>query len=314
MGGESQTFREHCERARSLLGAGQYDAAVSEYQGAMGIDANSPDVYYGLGTAFFLKGDLQRAVDAFQEVVHLDPGRGSAYVNMGAAYNRLDRTDKAIECLLEAVKLSPPIAEAYYNLGIAYRRSNQPMRAVDAYREATKLAPNMADAHFNLANLYLAMRRHREAVVHYKRALAARPDFTRAADALAQAEAEQARAAAELANTEGRVVAAGEHDTAAILEKPSGRDRLVVQSRLREVVVNCVRFSGEYAVYLENVLEPAVQRLSRCLLHADSAPDEVEESAAAFEQALSDGRLIYKSLTGTVSAMRRTAMELTGGQ
>ena len=314
MSADSQTFRTQCEHARSLLSAGQYDAAIDAYQAALAIDADAPEVYYGLGTAFFLKGDLTRAVDAFQAVVRLDPKRAGAYVNMGAAYNRLDQPDKAIACLLESVKVGPPIPEAYYNLGIAYRKKDQLSLAIDAYREATDLNPEMADAHLNLANLYLILKRFPEAIAHYKRTLAARPEFERARVALARAEAQQAEAAAQLEESVNRPTPREKAASGDVPHKLTQRQRLQIQSRLREMVINCARFSGEYAVYLETVLEPVVQRLSRCLLHADTAPDEVEQSVVAFEEALNDGRLIHKSLAGTIGALRRTAMELTGGQ
>ena len=313
MNGAADKLQQCCERARSLLHAGQYDDAVGAYQAALGIDPNAPDVYYGLGTAMFLKGDLQRAVDAFQEVVRLDPKRAGAYVNMGAAFNRMDRPDKAVECLLRSVKIGPPIAEAYYNLGIAYRKSDELGLAIDAYREATAISPTMVDAHLNLANLYLAIRRYREAISHYRRVLELRPDFERAKAALEQAEAERAQAAARLRRAAGAETPVADSKPP-VIHRPSERERLQLQSRLREAVTNCTRFSGEYAVYLENVLEPTVQRLSRCLLHADTAPDEVEQSVAAFESALNDGRLVHKSLAGTIGAMRRAATEMLGGQ
>ena len=178
--------------AQKALSQGNAPLARQRYQQAIAFDPDSPDLHYGLATAFFLLNDYSNALHHFKEVVRFDPARSGAYINMGAVYNRLEQYDDAVASLRKGIQLNPNRGEGYYNLGLVYRQLGQLDMAIQAYREATRVNPRMADAHYNIGNIYLEKGQHGMALAHYRQALDLRPNWEKAQRALEHVQALQA--------------------------------------------------------------------------------------------------------------------------
>ena len=180
---------KHLSRqAQEAIKQRDWPAACEAYKQALTLNADLPDVHYGLATVYYQLDDLANAGHHFKAVIRLDPQRASAYINLGAIYNVRGKYDSAVNALRKGIELDPERVEGYYNLGLVYRRMGQPDLAIQAYREALRLNPRMADCHLNLANIYLEKYEFPLAAHHYSQALALRPGWTKAQEGVARAQ------------------------------------------------------------------------------------------------------------------------------
>ncbi|MFI4890372.1 MAG: tetratricopeptide repeat protein [Steroidobacterales bacterium] len=131
----------HYKRANSLRDLGQWDAALTEYDRAIGID----------------------------------PGFANAYCNRGAMFERLGRREDALASYDRTVALNPGDALAYYNRGAVLAGLGQPQAALDSYDRAIAIRPDYAEAHFNRGVLLQGLNRWNEALAGIQQAIALNP-------------------------------------------------------------------------------------------------------------------------------------------
>jgi len=284
-----------CRRAKQAIEQRDWNRARQAYLQALGINADLPDVHYGLATVYFHLRDLASAGRHFREVTRVDPLRASAYINLGAVCNVLGQYDDAVAALRRGIQLDPNRTEGYYNLGLVYRRMGQLDMAVQAYREALKLNPRMADAHLNLANIYFEKGQFRPAVLHYEEALGLRADWDKAKDGLAQA----------------REALAAEEKVAAAHPAPPDVSVHVDPDRHRAYLINLHQAtvdSDEELVrchrVLEKELEPAIKELSSALLYRHHPSSELEECVDKFEAAIDNLRAAHQKFQGHMAKLR----------
>jgi tetratricopeptide (TPR) repeat protein len=304
------------QRGRQALAEGNAALARQFYLQALAERADSPDVHYGLATAFFLLSDLESAAFHFKEVTRVDPLRAGAYVNLGAVYNRLDKIEDAIKALRRGIQLDPRRAEAYYNLGLAYRRQGQAELAVQAYREATHHNPRMADAHYNLANLLLEMSRYSQAIQHYKAALDVHPNFEKAKTGLQQAEAAVRQSES---STDQHPTFRSAEATATAVRPAAALDlnRTLdpqldgqVLTALHKATIVTENYGRDFLKILESEIEPAIKELSTVLLYPEKTGGELSDRVEKFENALSSLRGMERNLQLSIKKVREISDRL----
>jgi tetratricopeptide (TPR) repeat protein len=69
----TETPAQLFERANAAYEAGNYSAAVEDYEKVAGTGVAAPDLFYNLGNAYFKQGDLGRAVLWFERARRLAP-------------------------------------------------------------------------------------------------------------------------------------------------------------------------------------------------------------------------------------------------
>jgi tetratricopeptide (TPR) repeat protein len=305
-----------CQRARAAMEQRNPERARQLYLQALGLKSDSPDVHYGLATVCFQLKDLPSAAYHFKEVTRLDPLRAGAYINLGAIFNLLDQLDDAIPALRRAIQLDSHRAEGYYNLGLVYRRKGQAELAIQAYREAIRINPRMADSHYNLANIYLEKGQYGPAVTHYRQALGLRPNWDKAADGLAQAEATLAADAAAEAEAEAdakpqRVPPQEQARPAASPSAKIDPERVVdpmvqgnLLSTLHKATIESESYGRHFLQILESEIEPAIKELSSCLLYPDTSLTEMDQCVQKFEVAIQSMRTAQRSLQNSIEKIR----------
>jgi tetratricopeptide (TPR) repeat protein len=289
------TIDKLCQRAKQAIEQRDWNRARQAYQQALTIDANLPDVHYGLATVFFQLRDLATAAQHFKEVTRIEPKRASAYINLGAVCNLLQRYDEAVAALRRGIQLDPTRVEGYYNLGLVYRRMGQPDMAIQAYREALRLNPRMPDAHLNLANIYLEKGQFRPAALHYEHALELRPNWEKAGDGLAQAREAIAAEAAAAAATPAAP------DPNAHVDPERHRNYLV---SLHQATVDSDVDVVRCHQVLEKELEPSIKELSSALLYRHHPSSELDECVDKCEAAIENLRTAHRQLQGHLAKLR----------
>lgn len=103
------------------------------------------------------KRKWEEAKDDYERAMLLYPDVPELYNNLGIAYARLGNTPKAIASYSKAIALSPRMEIAYNNRGIAYYFQKEYLSAVTDHNQAIQIDHRLAMAYYNLMFAYGAM-------------------------------------------------------------------------------------------------------------------------------------------------------------
>jgi serine/threonine-protein kinase len=180
-----EAARTSCERALTLNsrsaqgniclgvihhGTGQYQAAVSDFQTAIGTDPNNDEAYRRLATAFVELNRMQDAEDTFKKAISIHPQYASGYAQLAHLYKREAKYTLAIAERKRAIDLAPDGALYWASLGADYYLAGDYARSIDALQKAITIRPSY-QAYSNLGLSYLALRSFPEAVASFEQAV-----------------------------------------------------------------------------------------------------------------------------------------------
>jgi len=299
-----------CQEARQAIAQGKIEQAHDLYLQALDLNAEAPDIHYGVATVSFMMNDLESAAYHFKEVIRLDPIRAAAYVNLGAVYNRLEQYDEAIQALRRSIQLDPKRSEGYYNLGLVYRKMGQTNLALQSYLEATRINPRMVDAQYNLANLYMELERYNLPIVHYKQVLQVMPNWDKALAGLAHAE--EAQTATDRPDTP---VETGADAPASSAEEALDRTvdpygQGVLLDTLHHATIDSEHRSRQFVQAIEQQIEPAIKELSSVLLAPDTTSADLDLCVKKLETAITTMVGAQRKLQGSLERVRSLGEKL----
>jgi len=134
----------------ALADNGDLDAAIREFQAAIGINPNYANAHYNLGNAFCRTRNMDAAIQEFQEAIRINPNNADAHYNLGAALASQGNLDAAIQEYQEAIRLNPIDAMAHINLGAAFASRGNLDAAIQEFQEGLRINPNDLKAQTNL--------------------------------------------------------------------------------------------------------------------------------------------------------------------
>jgi tetratricopeptide (TPR) repeat protein len=108
---------------------GQEDAARSEFERCLRLDASSVEVRYQLGLVLKSQGETARATQLLEEATSAAPRHAEALRDLGALYLQAGEDGKARAALERAVALKPEDAETHFQLSRLYGRAGQTEQA-----------------------------------------------------------------------------------------------------------------------------------------------------------------------------------------
>ena len=167
---------------------GQVDAAIAQYQKAIGLNARDPGYHYNLAVAFVQKGDIHAAETEYLEVIELDPADAKANNNLGTLLAPTNPAE-GMTYFQKAALLDPNYAEAHYNLGIEFDQKGALDEAAAQFKKALELEPNNAAYHDNLGAVFAQMGRLDQAIPEFQEALRLKPGDPDAQAKLTRAQA-----------------------------------------------------------------------------------------------------------------------------
>src|SRR5690625_3311483 len=132
----------------AYLDQGEFEAARSAYQEAIGLDYRQGDAHFGLGLAEYNRGDYQAALFSFSEVARQHPERFDGHYNLAVTQARLRMHAEAAESFRAALGSAAPEAtfEDEFNawLGLAgqLKLTGDFAAAAEAYAEALAYEPD----------------------------------------------------------------------------------------------------------------------------------------------------------------------------
>jgi tetratricopeptide (TPR) repeat protein len=140
-----------------LLEQGNADAAIAQFQRAIGQDPKYFPARLNLAYAYERADRIEEAVAAYREAINFEPGNFFARNNLGVLYDKKGQYDSAIVELESALKIEPGNAMALKNLETA-KKNQTVIKAREAQilqaEKAAQAKPNDPQASYNLARLY----------------------------------------------------------------------------------------------------------------------------------------------------------------
>lgn len=99
------TKEEHFLRGMDHFAANRLEEAVAEFEAALRLDSEDPDLLHALAMTHYHLGNLAEAVARAEELRALDPANPEAYTALSLFYNALGDVPRAEAMLAEAARL-----------------------------------------------------------------------------------------------------------------------------------------------------------------------------------------------------------------
>ena len=149
------SWRTHQLRAEGFALRRDRDDAIKEYEAALHLRPDEPELHESLGEFYLDNHSEQDAQRELEQAAALDSSRTKTLYLLGRLYVQNNENEKAAAFLRRALQLQPNLNEASGLLGTAYVRMGQ---FDDAARMLEKAAPldHMGNIHYQL---YLAYRK-----------------------------------------------------------------------------------------------------------------------------------------------------------
>jgi tetratricopeptide (TPR) repeat protein len=147
------SWRTHELRAEGSALRGDRDNAVKEYQMALKLRPDEPELHEALGEFYLNNHSEEDAVGELQKALSLDPKRTQALYLLGRLYVQQHENEKALPYLQRALLLQPNFTEASGYLGTAYVRIGQFAEAIPKLQKAAAL-DHYGNVHYQLYVAY----------------------------------------------------------------------------------------------------------------------------------------------------------------
>jgi len=167
-------WRTHQLRAEGFALRQDLDDAIKEYQAAMQLRPNEPELHEALGQLYLDNHSDAEAQSELEKTLSLDPARTHALLLLGRLYVQNRENERALSYLQRALRLQPDLAEASELLGTAYVRLGQFANAIPRLEKAAP-RDHYGNVHYQLYLAYHKLGRDELA----KRALARSQDLRR---------------------------------------------------------------------------------------------------------------------------------------
>jgi len=128
-------WRPRQNRGAVLLGMGDLQGAMADFQAALKIDPSSAITYCHIGMVWQKSGNEQEAIAAYKRAIELDPKYQVAPYTLGNVHLEAGRLKEAVEAFTLAVEIDPEFSMALSNRGFAnLMLKNLDAAAADAKR------------------------------------------------------------------------------------------------------------------------------------------------------------------------------------
>ncbi len=147
------SWRTHQLRAEGNAARQDLDNAIKEYQAALQLRANEPELHEALGQLYLDNHSDAEAQSELEKAATLDGSRTHTLYLLGRLYVQNRENEKAVPNLQPALELQPELAEASELLGTAYVRLGQYAKAVPKLEKAAP-RDHYGNVHYQLYVAY----------------------------------------------------------------------------------------------------------------------------------------------------------------
>jgi tetratricopeptide (TPR) repeat protein len=147
------SWRTHQLRAEGYALRQDIDNAIKEFQAALQLRPNEPELHEAFGELYLDNHSDGEAKNELEQALELDPSRTHALFLLGRLYIQNRENEQAVPYLERALRLQPDLAEASSLLGTAYVRLGQFANAVPKLEKAAPL-DRYGNVHYQLYFAY----------------------------------------------------------------------------------------------------------------------------------------------------------------
>ena len=169
--------------------AGQYDAAMVNFEKALSINPQLIDVFTHVIRVHADQKDYSSALKRCDRQLQRyadSPARAAVVYSLkGDVYLAQGLKAAAIESFQAAIKENPDFLGPYYVLAEIYLGEHQEEKAIARYKDLLEVNPNQAQPHMLLGIIYEKQKQYDKSEAHYRSALEINPEFAAAANNLA---------------------------------------------------------------------------------------------------------------------------------
>jgi eukaryotic-like serine/threonine-protein kinase len=134
-----------------------YDKAIENYRNALAGDASYAPAHYGLGRAYFRKGNFEEALKSFDAALRIQDqlgnleGKATALNGLGAVYYEMGRDEEAVRHYRQSAEIKKQLgdlagyAKSLSNIAQSDRRSGKYGEAILTVREALEIRKKIGD-------------------------------------------------------------------------------------------------------------------------------------------------------------------------
>ncbi|OGX16324.1 MAG: hypothetical protein A2166_04205 [Omnitrophica WOR_2 bacterium RBG_13_41_10] len=130
--------------SRYLIDA-NYQGAIKEFQQALKLRPEDPDLNYYAGISYYSQEEYQNAIDYLRRAQEKKPDDDEINYYLGASHYSLDQYEDAINYLKKAVDINPDDAQAYAIIGASYYSLGQNEQAKENFNRAQQLFQKAGD-------------------------------------------------------------------------------------------------------------------------------------------------------------------------
>lgn len=163
--------------AASVMAAGEFDRALSLYQGIAKDFPRAQEAHLNIGVLRRKQGDYEGALFAYDQALAIDTTYVAAYSNRGNVLTDLGRYAEAFESFEKALVLRPDFWDALSNKGVLLHNLSRFDEAMDCYNQVLRTNPEDAYVHLHRAFLNLSQGRYREAWIEHEWRFKAYPHY-----------------------------------------------------------------------------------------------------------------------------------------
>jgi Tfp pilus assembly protein PilF len=140
-GADVTEAQAHNASGQALVRSGKTEAALAEFDRAIGIDPHNADALYNRGLLYQSEKQHPMAIDDFSAANGLTPQRAEPLLGRAISYLALDKAREAATDLDEAAQADPQNPQIWMTRGLAYERLGDRSKAADSYAHAMSLRP-----------------------------------------------------------------------------------------------------------------------------------------------------------------------------
>ena len=173
---EPRAFLDPSGAGTTAYASGDYEAALTQYQGAVETNPQDAESHSNLGQVLVRLNRPVEALPSFDRAIALLPERWAYHFNRARALGLLGRWEEAIAGYKRADAIMPDDYATIFNLGQALHRTGDEAGAVEAYLRAIALAPDDPSFRMALGTSYENLKKPAEAAAAYGEYLRLSPD------------------------------------------------------------------------------------------------------------------------------------------
>ena len=163
-----------------------FDAAVDNFEKAIGMDENYALAYWGLGNVYETRfvsennpEDLDKMEELFLKSYKIEPDLAEAHVGLGWAYFHKENPERAFEYFKKAYEKDPDNPEVNVHVAAFLRDMHLNQRAAEFYLKGIEYDPASVDYRFLCSSCYIKMGEFEKAAAIMEEVLEFEPDNMR---------------------------------------------------------------------------------------------------------------------------------------